>query len=70
MMTCCIQLFADDSKLYNVVNNVQQSEELQKNISQAEKWADLWQMQFNASKCKQLHIGKNNCFPISYAQRP
>ncbi len=70
MMTCCIQLFADDSKLYTVVNNVQQSEELQKNILQAEKWADLWQMQFNASKCKQLHIGKHNCFQYYYAQRP
>ena len=38
----------------------QSSETLQEDLNQLAKWADRWQLRFNASKCKALHIGRNN----------
>ena len=50
-------MFADDTKLFNSTNN---NQTLQEDIRELEKWSATWQLQFNALKCKVLHIGKNN----------
>jgi ribonuclease P/MRP protein subunit RPP40 len=56
----CIQLFADDSKVYSQKNSPEYSEHLQEDRDNLQSWADKWQLRFNNSKCKILHLGHNN----------
>ena len=46
--------FADDS------NNRQGRYLLQHDLQQLEQWSDTWQVPFNTSKCKVMHIGRTN----------
>ena len=49
-------LFADDTKLYADCHKA----ELQSDLDKLVQWTDQMQMSFNASKCKVMHLGKNN----------
>ena len=52
--TC--KILADDTKLYeSAANSVIIQEDLY-----PQKWCDTWNLYFNTSKCKVLHIGKDN----------
>ena len=53
--TC--KMFADDCKLYGLVN---QGNVMQIDLTNMEKWSELWQLPFNSSKCKVVHFGANN----------
>ena len=33
---------------------------MQADLDQLVEWADKWQMQFNVSKCKVMHVGQKN----------
>ena len=52
------KLFADDCKLYGVVNDSENK--LQTDLSNLEKWSKQWQLPFNESKCKVMHFGLKN----------
>ena len=52
------KLFADDCKLYGVVNDSENK--LQTDLSNLEKWSKKWQLPFNESKCKVMHFGLKN----------
>ena len=52
--------FADDTKLFGQVNNLQQIESMQRDVDSLCEWADKWQMEFNVSKRKTMHIGPKN----------
>ena len=52
--------FADDTKVFRVVNTDEERAELQRDIDNLLAWSDKWQMLFNADKCKIMHFGKNN----------
>ena len=54
------QMFADDTKLFNLIQNVSDHQRLQHDIDKLVNWANTWKMSFNSSKCKVLHIGRNN----------
>ena len=54
-MTSTVLKFADDTE---ISSNSQQ--ELQRDLDTAVKWAQTWQMQFNTSKCKVMHVGHRN----------
>ena len=54
-MTSTVLKFADDTK---ISSNSQQ--ELQRDLDTAVEWAQTWQMQFNTSKCKVMHVGHQN----------
>ena len=60
---CCIKLYADDAKIYDRVNNIVQSIRLQRCVTNAEEWANDWNMFFNFGKCKHFHYGSHdeNC---------
>ena len=53
------RLFADDCKLYGKVlangENMVQSD-----LAQLEEWSRIWQLPFNAPKCKTMHFGHKN----------
>ena len=56
-VTC--KLFADDVKIYSMIDGTIASP-LTKAIDSLSAWSKKWQMQINISKCKVLHLGKNN----------
>ena len=55
-----MKLFADDTKLYRIVDSKADSELLQKDINTVADWSIKWQLPFNESKCKVVHYGKKN----------
>ena len=51
--------FADDCKLFGqVVANGQNS--VQSDLYKLEEWSRIWQLPFNAKKCKVMHFGHGN----------
>ena len=54
-----VKLFADDTKLYAVVNNEDDQTSLQNDIDSLIEWSDTWLLKFNRSKCKHLHLGRD-----------
>ena len=55
-----IKLFADDTKLYREIQTPEDSQELQKDLFNVMQWSETWQLPFNTSKCKVMHIGTTN----------
>ena len=53
-----VKLFADDTKIYSVVNNEHQQLRLQEDLDSLMNWSDTWLLRFNSSKCKHLHMGR------------
>lgn len=51
------KLFADDTKVYAVVNNIEEQDTLQKDLDNLVDWSDKWLLKFNKSKCKHIHFG-------------
>ena len=55
-----LAIFADDSKIAYTVDSAEDVNVLKTSIINIEKWAEKWQMTFNVSKCKIMHVGNNN----------
>ena len=58
VLTNTCKLFADDAKIFGDVSNLETN--LQHDIDKLHSWSETWQLPFNVSKCKCLHIGRNN----------
>ena len=56
VITNTCRIFADDTKIFSNALNPS----LQDDIDSLALWSKKWQLRFNVSKCKSLHIGKNN----------
>ena len=54
------KIFEDDTKVYRTVDTQEEREGLQEDIDNLSEWSHRWQLAFNASKCKVLHLGKKN----------
>lgn len=52
--------FADDTKVFGVVNNTADHSRLQNDLDVLTEWAAKWQMKFNEDKCKVMHLGRHN----------
>ena len=60
---CChstCSIFADDTKVYKVISNIEDGEKLQSDLSELLRWCKEWNMVFNPDKCHVLHYGKSN----------
>ena len=55
---CECKMYADDSKLISVTLDT--SNGIQSDIDAVTSWTKDWLMRLNASKCKVMHLGKNN----------
>ena len=55
-----ILLFADDTKIYSVIDWLNPIFILQDGIDKCVQWSEVWQLSFNFSKCKILHLGRLN----------
>jgi len=60
-----LSIYADDTKLYKGVQNVNDCHELQEDLNRVLAWAECWQMELNPEKTKLLTIG-NNKFNYDY----
>ena len=54
------KIFADDTKLIQAIRDIKSTQQLQEDLDALQKWSETWKLEFNASKCKVLHIGKKN----------
>lgn len=54
------KLFADDVKIYTVIENFDTVNPLQTALSSLCNWSKIWQLSINVAKCNLLHLGKNN----------
>ena len=59
-------LFADDSVLYGVVNNISSAEVLQSDLNKLVVWSEKWQMAFNASKSFLLRVTRFRDNVVNY----
>ena len=53
------KLFADDCKLYGEVT-ADGENLVQTDLTLLEEWSRIWQLPFNAKKCKSMHFGRKN----------
>lgn len=60
MVRSTAHIFADDTKVYRSVLTEQDCVELQADLTRLVEWSEKWQMEFNADKCKVLHLGHSN----------
>ena len=56
----CIKIFADDTKLFSAIKDEYDSEVLQNDLYLLDEWSRTWQINFNITRCKVLHLGKKN----------
>ena len=54
------KIFADDTKAFTQIRNDNDILLLQNSIDSMFTWTQTWQLNFNAAKCKILHIGEKN----------
>ena len=59
-MYTMISKFADDTKLFRIVNSDADRAALQADIDKLFKWSCEWNMLFNSSKCSVIHFGRQN----------
>ena len=52
-------LFADDAKIYHLIQSDEDYQLLQQDLDNLYKWSKDWQLCFSVTKCKVLHIGYN-----------
>ena len=55
-ITSTIKLFADDTKIYRELNNVDDTFALQSDLDSLENWTKSWQVKFNSEKCEVMRI--------------
>ena len=62
-----IAMFADDSKLFRIIKDEVDHNNLQDDLLELSHWSSDWMMNFNASKCKVLNISRKvNKVELSY----
>ena len=54
------KIFADDTKIFNALESIDDPTILQEDLMKLAQWSDKWQLPFNEAKCKIIHFGKNN----------
>ena len=52
--------FADDTKVFGSINDMEDRDALQRDLDRMMEWAKVWQMEFNVDKCKVMHLGRDN----------
>jgi len=67
---CKLSMYADDTKIYTEINNMQDCLLLQKDLDSIAKWAEIWQMSLNPDKTKMLYIGNSKvCYKYTLNDR-
>ena len=60
VVACTAKIFADDTKIYQAIKKPEDAARLQQDLNRLAEWSDRWQLHFNMTKCKTLHMGSHN----------
>ena len=60
ILEALIKLFADDTKIAQIVESEEEARRMQSIIDELVKWTKEWGMSFNVQKCKIMHVGSKN----------
>ena len=52
------QMFADDTKIFNIIKSPEDQEILQNALDSLSVWSDKWLLKCHPEKCKVMHLGK------------
>ena len=55
-----LEMFADDSKLYRIIQNPCDTDTLQHDLNYISNWSKLWLLNFNTTKCSVMHLGRHD----------
>ena len=58
---CTCKLYADDIKLYSVINSADDLLALQEKINKLSEWSNTWQLKISHKKCCAMLICKTGC---------
>ena len=51
-----VRLFADNKALYLCISNMSEANTLQEDLCKLGLWEEVWDMNFNPTKCQVLHV--------------
>ncbi len=57
VITSTLQIFADDTKIYRTINDIRDKILLQEDLNKLHQWSVKWQLKFNVTKGKVMHLG-------------
>ena len=69
-ISCVGKLYADDIKLYSVLDNSLDYSDLQSNLNELQQWSDRWQLNISYKKCNVLFSGAGSISKVGGAQIP
>lgn len=55
-----VKIYADDTKLFREIRLEDDCDRLQADLDSLTEWSKMWQLQFNTTKCRSLHIGQHS----------
>ena len=61
-----VYMFADDTKIFNIIKSPEDQETLQNDLDTLSMWSDKWLLKFHPEKCKVMHLGKAGDTEYSY----
>ena len=65
-VTSEVYLFADDTKIFNIITDNESVDTLQSDLKKLEEWSNKWLLKFHPEKCKHMHIGKSSDVVVNY----
>ena len=54
-----MRMFVDDTKVWKKITGIKDCTDLQEDLTNLQNWSDKWLLQFNAEKCKVMHVVHN-----------
>ena len=61
-----IFLYADDAKIYKVINQLSDQADLQVTLNTVKNWSDEWLLRLNINKCKMVSYYRKKLFDTQY----
>ena len=62
-------MFADDTKDFKDISDIEDNKILQNDMQELENWSDKWLLRFHPDRCKVLSAGKQKTQQYSMQQR-
>jgi len=59
-----VYMFADDTKMYKGIHDINDHQQLQMNINKLDSWSKNWCLMFNPTKCKVMSLGRSRIPPL------